>query len=252
MTVDGSALTAASLEKHSRGSAPPTASRRAGDQQQEGEPPQASSRPRRPRLQSARNVSEELLLRRAQRGDPHAERLLIELHEPLARQLCRGFFLANGDSADLLQAARLGLWLAIHRWDPVRGRQFRPFAALVVRREVMMLVTASRARNQALLNTACPLHADCGRENGGSGLSLAELVAAPARDAFDPAEVTLTRERLEMILGALPALSEHERGSLGMSLNGLSQSEIGVALGSGAKSVNNALQRARRKLSAAL
>jgi RNA polymerase sporulation-specific sigma factor len=242
MTVDGAALTAASLAKHSRGSAPP----------QQAQLQQSSRRPRRPCLQCARTVSEELLLRRAQCGDLHAERLLIELHEPLARQICRGFFLPNGDSADLLQAARVGLWQAIHRWDPIRGRQFRPFAALVVRREVMMLVTASRARNQAPLNGARSLHADCGGENGGSGLSLAELLASPARDAVDPAEVTLTRERLELILGALPGLSEHERGSLGMSLNGLSQTEIGAALGSGAKSVNNALQRARRKLSAAL
>jgi RNA polymerase sporulation-specific sigma factor len=198
------------------------------------------------------SVTEELLLRRAQCGDHHAERLLIELHEPLARQICKGFFLDNGDRADLMQAARIGLWQAIHGWDRLRGSRFRPFAALVMRREVMMLVTASRARNQVLLNGACSLDGDASPRNGSDGLSLSEMLAAPVRDASDPAEVTLARERLQLILAALPALSEHERGSLSMTLNGLSQTEIGTAVGAGAKSVNNALQRARRKLSAAL
>ena len=193
------------------------------------------------------SVTEELLLRRAQCGDHHAERLLIELHEPLARQICKGFFLDNGDRADLMQAARIGLWQAIHGWDRLRGSRFRPFAALVMRREVMMLVTASRARNQVLLNGACSLDGDASPRNGSDGLSLSEMLAAPVRDASDPAEVTLARERLQLILAALPALSEHERGSLSMTLNGLSQTEIGTAFGAGAKSVNNALQRARRK-----
>lgn len=195
---------------------------------------------------------ERLLLRLAQTGDHHAERVLIELNEPLVRQVCRGFFVSNGEPADLHQAARVGMWRAIHGWDPVRGISFRPFAVLVMRREVMMLVTASRAHNQTLLRGACSLDSHIGHENGASGLTLAELIAAPARDAAHPEEVTLARERLEMILAALPTLSAHERGSLRMTLNGMSQVEAGERAGSGAKSVNNALQRARRKLAAAL
>ena len=115
-----------------------------------------------------------------------------------------------------------------------------------------MLVSASRALNQGLLNGACSLQADCTRADGTHSLTLAEVLAAPARDASDPAEVTVWRERIELILAALPALSEHERGSLSMTLNGLAQPQIGAELGTGAKSVNNALQRARRKLRAAL
>jgi RNA polymerase sporulation-specific sigma factor len=195
------------------------------------------------------SVGELALLTRARRGDRHAERRLIELHEPLARQVCRGFFLANGESADLLQAARFGLWQAIHGWEPLRGASFRAFALLVMRREVMMLVSSSRCHSQRLLNDASSLDRELGTEGG---LSLAETLAAPPRDANDPAELLLARERLELILAALPALSEHERSSLKMTLNGLSHTEIGSSRGAGAKSVNNALQRARRKLGAVL
>jgi len=199
-----------------------------------------------------RTRSDQRLLCRAQSGEHHAERLLIEIHEPLVRQVCRGFFIANGDAGDLHQAARLGLWRAIHGWNPIRGASFQTFAMLLMRREVMMLVTASRARSQTLLNGACSLDSVDGPEDGTRrGLALAERLAAPARDAADPEEMALARERIDLILSAIPTLSPHERSSLRMTLNGMSQAEVGERLGAGAKSVNNALQRARRKLNAA-
>jgi RNA polymerase sporulation-specific sigma factor len=205
----------------------------------------------RPAEQRRARVSERELIRRARLGDRDAEHAVLELNEPLVQRVCRGFFLPNGEHCDLLQAARLGLWQAIRCWDPERGTQFRHFAMLVMRREVMMLVSSSRAHNQRLVNSAHSLQAEYGDE-GGSGLTLAEVLAAPTRDANDPAECALWRERLALILANLPALSEHERGSLRMTLNGLSQPAIGAELGTSAKSINNALQRARRKLRAGI
>ena len=197
-------------------------------------------------------VSESLLLSRAKAGDCHAERQLIERYEPLARQIAAAFFLANGETSDLIQAARVGLWHAIEGWDPARGRSFRAFASVIMRREVMLLVTASRTRGQTFVNGAHSLHGGAGPEHDGRELSLAETLAAPARDANDPAEQALVRERLCLILDALPTLSEHERGSLRLTMSGLSHIESGALLGAGARSINNALQRARRKLSAAI
>jgi RNA polymerase sporulation-specific sigma factor len=196
------------------------------------------------------NVSEHFLIARAQRGDRQAEHWLIQRYEPLTRQVASAFFLINGEAADLAQAARTGLFDAIHCWDPARGIQFRHFARMVMRREIMMLVSASRTRNQNFLNTARSLDQECAFREGPNedGLSLAEVLAAPVRDANDPLEVTLGRERLTLILSGLPALSEHERGSLAMALNGFGQQEIAAELSFSAKSVNNALQRARRKL----
>jgi RNA polymerase sporulation-specific sigma factor len=191
-----------------------------------------------------------VLLRRARRGDRYAEQLLIELHEPLARQICQGFYLPNGDSSDLLQAARIGIWRAIRGWDPLGGSGFRSFAALVMRREVMMLVTAARRQNQRPLNSACSLYVRCACDGEASGPPLADTLVAPIRDAKDPEHESLVRERLELLLGGLSELSSRERGSLSMALNGYEHAQIGAALGGGAKGANNALQRARRKLRA--
>jgi RNA polymerase sporulation-specific sigma factor len=195
-----------------------------------------------------RNCSEQLLLGLAQSGDHHAERLLIELHEPLVSEVCRGFFLANGDLGDLHQAARIGVWRAIHGWDPARGVSFRSFVTLLMRREVMMLVSASRTRNQAVLNTACSFDDHWGPKRRSNGFPLVELLAAPKRDAWNPEELAVVREHLQAIIRALSELSEHERGSLSMTLNGMTHAEAAAKVGSRAKSVNNALQRVRRKL----
>ncbi len=199
-----------------------------------------------------RPVSERFLLARAQRGDRVAESLMIERYEWLVRQVASAFFLANGEASDIAQVARIGLHDAIHCWDPARGVHFRHFAKMVIRREIMMLVSASRTHNQNFVNTAVSLERTNSHQHNERRLSLAEVLAAPVRDANDPVEVTLGRERLRLIVGGLPALSRHERGSLAMTLNGQSQREISRELASNPKSINNALQRARRKLRVAL
>jgi RNA polymerase sigma-H factor len=191
-----------------------------------------------------------MLVGLAQRGDRHAEELLIESYEQLVPRVCRSFFLAGGDSPDLLQAARIGLWRAIHLWDPDRGKGFRPFALVLMRREVMGLVTASRAKNQMLLSKALSLQASRIDEHR-PGLSLTEVLPAPPRDANDPYEMVSVRGRLTAIVVALATLSTQEREALRLTLNGLNHAQAGSRLGGDAKRINNALQRARRKLSTA-
>lgn len=173
---------------------------------------------------------------------------MIERYEGLVRLIASGFFIANGEANDVAQVGRIGLCDAIHCWDPARGVHFRSFAAMVIRREIMMLVSSSRTQNQNFVNTARSLEETSPRQNGGQRMSLAEVLAAPVRDANDPVEVVLGRERLRLILSGLPGLSRHERGSLTMTLNGQSQQEISRELVCDPKSINNALQRARRKL----
>ncbi len=173
---------------------------------------------------------------------------MIERYEWLVRQVASAFFLPNGEASDVAQAARIGLHDAIHCWDPARGVQFRHFAKMVIRREIMMLVSASRTHNQTFVNTAVSLEGTTSHQHNERQLSLADVLAAPVRDANDPVEIALGRERLSLIVSGLPALSRHERGALAMTLNGQSQREISRKLASNPKSINNALQRARRKL----
>ncbi len=84
-----------------------------------------------------------------------------------------------------------------------------------------MLVSASRTHNQTLLSTAHSLHTEHTQNDDPHSRPLAEMLPAPTRDASNPSEVTLARERLKLIVEEISALSEHERESLSRTLNGL-------------------------------
>lgn len=123
---------------------------------------------------------------------------------------------------------------------------------MVIRRDIIVLVSASRARSQMSVNTAVSFEDASPERRDGPRRPLAEVLAAPVRDAHEPVQVMLGRERLRVIMGGLSSLSKRERGALAMALNGHSQREISCELASTPKSVNNALQRARHKLRARL
>jgi RNA polymerase sporulation-specific sigma factor len=193
-------------------------------------------------------VSERFLLARAQRGDRLAESLLIERYEWLVGWLSSRFFLPTGEASDIEQVARIGLCDAIHCWDPAQGVQFRRFAVMVIRRDILMLISTSRTHGHRSVNTALSFEDASPQRRDGPRRPLAEVLAAPARDAHEPVEVMLGRERLRTIVSGLSALSKYERGSLAMTFNGHNQQEISCKFASTPKSINNALQRARRKL----
>ncbi|MBR6119649.1 MAG: sigma-70 family RNA polymerase sigma factor [Oscillospiraceae bacterium] len=170
---------------------------------------------------------EELL---ARCGESHeAMRELITRHTRLVRACARPFFLAGGDDEDLLQEGMLGLLDAIRAYQPDSGVPFEAFAALCVRRSLISAVRAATARKHAPLNEALPL-------------DRAELQLA------DPEAALLDREGFRTMLETLRGrLSPLERGILPLYLDGFSCREIAAKTGKTPKSVDNALQRIRRK-----
>lgn len=164
-------------------------------------------------------------------GQSHeAMRELITRHTRLVRACARPFFLAGGDDEDLLQEGMLGLLDAIRAYEPGSGVPFEAFAALCIRRSLISAVRASTARKHAPLNEALPLD------------------RADALRAVDPEAELLDRERFETLLDALRRrLSPMERAILPLYLDGFSCREIAVKAGKTPKSVDNAVQRIRRK-----
>jgi RNA polymerase sigma-H factor len=184
-------------------------------------------------------------------GDRAAQARLLALYEPLAQAIVRGLFLLGGEREDLAQHARLGIVHALRDWDPARGAPFKPFVRLCVVREARMAYLAARARKHQPLNAAVPLDAP-GRPLDGFAeadcVTGEERLAGVRADA-DPVLKTLARERLREIRERLPSLSALERDALALAASGHSHREIAGALGVSRRAVNNALQRARAKLS---
>ena len=189
-------------------------------------------------------IWERRLIRAARRGDRAAQARLLELYEPMVRRIARTLNLPGGGRDDIAQEARLGILDAIRAWDPDRRVPFKSFAWLCAVREARMAVNAARAGKHQPLNGARTLHS----VNGEDGHALEDTLAATGRADEDPVAKTLGRERLHSILERVPALTELERRALALSANDHSHRECAGTLGVGERAVNNALQRARRKL----
>jgi RNA polymerase sporulation-specific sigma factor len=189
------------------------------------------------------SLAERRLIRAAKRGDPAARAEMLGRYEPMVRHVARRFRLPGGDADDLAQHARLAILDAVRDWDPGRRVPFRSFAWMCAVREAHMAVKSGLAGKHQPLNQARSLS-----EAGPDGLPLAETLTAAGRPDDDPLERLIAREQLELILARLATLSPLERDALSLSANGCGYRDIAARLGVSLRAVNNALQRARRKL----
>jgi RNA polymerase sporulation-specific sigma factor len=187
---------------------------------------------------------EQRLICAAKGGDRLAEAQVLDLYEPMVRRIAGSLYLPGGEREDLAQEARLGILGAIRAWDPSRSVPFRCFAWLCALREANTAVNAARAAKHQPLNRARSLHHPVGED----GAPLEDTLVATVRPDDDPVAKTLARERLQGILEGVRALTELERGALALSANDRTHRDSACFLGVGERAVNNALQRARRKL----
>ena len=189
-------------------------------------------------------IWEKRLIRAARRGDRAAEARLLELYEPMVRCIARTLYMPGGEREDLAQEARLGILDAIRAWDPERRVPFKSFAWLCAVRQARMAANAARAAKHQPLNGARTLHHIAGE----NGHALEDTLEATGRPDEDPVAKTLGRERLRCILQRAPTLTELERRALALSASDHNHRACAARLGVGERAINNALQRARRKL----
>lgn len=189
-------------------------------------------------------IWEKRLIGAAKRGDRAAQARLLDLYEPMVRRITRTLQLPGGEREDLAQEARLGILDAIRAWDPDRRVPFKSFAWLCAVREARMAVNTARAGKHQPLNGARTLHHVAGED----GHALEDTLEATGHPDEDPVAKTFGRERLQGILERVPALTDLERHALALSASDHSHRDCADRLGVGERAVNNALQRARRKL----
>ena len=154
----------------------------------------------------------------------------------LVRSCARPYFLAGGDSEDLLQEGMFGLIKAMREYEPGHGASFYTFAETCIRRRLYSVLKAATSGKHAPLNHAVPLDPSFFDAN----LSFANA---------DPEMLLIDREKAASLLeNARKLLSEFEVKILGFYLEGLTCREIAETVGKSPKSVDNAVQRIRRKI----
>ena len=172
-------------------------------------------------------------------GDPQAETELVRRYGQLVRACARPLFLAGGDSEDLIQEGMLGLLAAIRSFDLDRDAAFRTYAEICVRSRLHSAVRAAQGGKHAPLNHSVSFEPPLFDGTNAHLFSSAE----------SPEDVIIGREELKERLDALKGqLSELEAKILPPYLNGLTCGEIARRVGRPQKSVDNAIQRIRRKV----
>ena len=177
--------------------------------------------------------SDELLCAQAAMGDREAEEVLVVRYQRLTRACTRPYFLAGGDSEDLIQEAMFGLLKAIREFDPQRDTQFRTFAETCIRNRIRSAVTTASRDKHAPLNQSVPFeHSMLGNDSS-------------------PEELFINKEEEQERLAEINRhLSPLERRILSLYLSGFSYQNIGLQLNKPVKSIDNAVQRIRRKAAA--
>ena len=181
------------------------------------------------------SVTDEQLCARVAGGDRSAEEALVLRYARLVRVCARPFFLAGGDSEDLIQEGMLGLLAAIREFRPDRGARFSTYAQVCIRRRIISAVRTAAGGKHAPLNDYVSLEPS--------------LLLADMGSPGNPEEAVIHQEALRALEGAIERqLTPLEAQVLSRFLEGASYAEIAEAVGRSPKSVDNAVQRIRRKV----
>lgn len=186
------------------------------------------------------------LIAAAQRGSEVASSVLVARYRGFVRCKARSYFLAGADRDDVVQEGMIGLYKAIRDYDPLRQASFRSFAELCITRQLITAIKSATRQKHSPLNSYVSLSRSVTMEEDGDRV-LADILSA--REVCDPAEIVISAWETESIReGFLQVLSPFETEVLRLYANGNSYQEVADRLGRGVKSVDNALQRIKRKI----
>lgn len=189
------------------------------------------------------NMSDEEIITQIRSGNHEAMDYLLDKYRNMVKRESREVYLIGADSEDLVQEGMIGLFKAIRDYEQGRDCSFRTFAVLCVKRQICTAVTRSNRKKHYPLNTYISFYSQ-----DKADVSLMDILAA--EECSDPETNLLMQEKLGGILEKINTLlSRYEHRVLELYLNGQSYGQIAEELGKSEKSVDNAIQRIRKKLS---
>lgn len=187
--------------------------------------------------------SDEDLCAMAASGDRFAEETLAARYSRLVRICARPYFLAGGDSEDLIQEGMIGLLSAIRGFRPERETVFRTYAEVCIRNRLYSAVKSAARGKHDPLNQSVSMDSSLFHQDFEEYACAVQPVPAA-----DPEDMLIIREDRKAQMDMLvEKLSSFERTVLQLYLDGLPCGEIAQRVGRAPKSVDNAVQRIRRK-----
>lgn len=190
-------------------------------------------------------LSDEELLKLIDEDDKHALEHLINKYKGFIFAKTRSYFVAGGDREDVIQEGLIGLYKAIRDYEADRPASFRGFAELCITRNIITAIKSATRQKHLPLNSSLSLDKPIYQEE--SERTLLDIVEG--HHSLNPEELLVNQERLHYIKEKLASmLTDLERKVLELYLEGCSYKEISIEINRHVKSIDNALQRVKKKL----
>lgn len=191
------------------------------------------------------NLTDEEVVAFAREKDELAQEYLINKYRNFVRAKARSYFLIGADREDIIQEGMIGLYKAIRDFRADKLASFRAFAELCITRQIITAIKTATRQKHIPLNSYVSLNKPIYDEE--SDRTLMDIISGTK--VTDPEELVISREEFIDIEGRMSEfLSELEWKVLMFYLEGKSYQEIAEELSRHVKSIDNALQRVKRKL----
>lgn len=200
-------------------------------------------------LEEYKQIKDEYIVRMAIDGDGLALEFLLNKYKSFVKQKSRGYFLIGADHEDIVQEGMIGLYKAIRDYNPDKGASFKGFAELCITRQIITAIKTATRQKHIPLNSYISLNKPVYDEH--SDRTLLDIIVGKSES--DPEKLLISHENLVSIHEKiLELLSPLERKVLDAYLEGDSYSNMAKKTGISEKSIDNALQRVKRKLEKAI
>ena len=201
-------------------------------------------------MESISDRQELEIIEKAQAGDELAMETLLKKYQGLLNYICDKYFLRDGERDDLMQEAMIGFVQGVKYYDPRNGKHSKHFAYLCVKREVDSCVKRSNRKKHMVLSDALSMNSMIANDE----VSMDKIACLVEKDkngnVVSPESVIVEKETYSEVLHKISGiLSKMELNVLLMRMMGHSYNEITDALQLENKSVDNAVQRIRKKVS---
>ena len=192
-----------------------------------------------------KDKSDEDIVLEAKKDNKLAQEYLISKYENFVKSKARSYFLIGADKEDIYQEGMIGLYKAIRDYRIDKSTSFKAFAELCITRQIITAIKTATRQKHIPLNTYISLNKPIYEEE--SERTLLDVISS--LKISDPEELMISKEKMEkMEIEMENALSDLEMEVLMSYLDGKSYQEIACDLDRHAKSIDNALQRVKKKL----
>lgn len=196
-------------------------------------------------VENLMNLSDEKLVELSVENEHNATEILVERYKYMVKKRAHTYFIIGADNDDIIQEGMIGLFKAIKCYDSNKDSSFKTFADMCIRRQIMTAVKASTRQKHIPLNSSVSFDRQVFEED--SDKEAYDIMEVD--NGQNPEEIFIKEEELQYMRDKIELLlSSFERRVLKLYLSGRSYQEIGRLLGKSEKSIDNALQRLKRKL----